>query len=97
MGRAPPGMDLAMRAAFEAARMACGLATIQPPRCHAWVMAEPEAESERVTVPREEFDQLLAVATMYVGAFTEDEMMTLPEKFAFQEVEAILGKYGKRY
>ena len=48
-------------------------------------------------MPRHEFDQLLAVATLYVGAFTEDEMMTLPEKFAFQEVEAILGKYGKRY
>ncbi len=54
-------------------------------------------EPETVTVPREEFDQLLAVATMYVGAFTEDERMTLPEKLRFQEVEAILEKHGKRY
>ena len=48
-------------------------------------------------MPRHEFDQLLAVATLYVGAFTEDEMMTLPEKLRFQEVEAILEKHGKRY
>ena len=58
-------------------------------------MAEPDAEL--VTLPRYELDQLLAVATMYIGAFTDDELMTLPQKMAFQEVEAVVEKYGKRY
>lgn len=52
--------------------------------------------TESVPVPRYELDQLLAVATMYVDSFQEDELMTLPEKLALQEVEAILAKYGRR-
>ena len=44
-----------------------------------------------------EFEQLLAVATLYVEAFKEDEMMTLPEKMRLQEIEAILERHGKRY
>lgn len=57
-----------------------------------------EGESKTVygiTMP--EIETLLAVATLYVNAFTEDEMMTLPEKLRFQEVEDILRKHGKRY
>jgi hypothetical protein len=54
-------------------------------------MADP------VTVDRTELDCLLAVATLYVNAFTEDELMTLPEKMRLQEVEDVLAKHGKRY
>lgn len=54
-------------------------------------------EPENVAIPRYELDQLLAVATMYVDAFSPDEMMTLPEKLALQDVEAILERYGRRY
>lgn len=54
-------------------------------------------DSEPVTIPRHVLDQLLAVATMYVDAFDEDELMTLPEKLALQYVEAILDRYGRRY
>jgi hypothetical protein len=56
-------------------------------------MASP---GEQVTIPAAHLDALLAVATLYVDAFTEDEMMTLPEKLRLQEVEAILDQYGKR-
>jgi hypothetical protein len=54
-------------------------------------------EAEQVTVDRTEWDALLAVGTLYVNAFTEEEMMTLPEKLRLQEVEAILDKHGRRY
>ena len=54
-------------------------------------------DAEPVTINRADLDHLLAVATMYVKAFGEDEMMTLPEKFALQEVEAVLVRYGRRY
>ena len=61
-------------------------------------MDEPTTETaELVTIPQYELDQLLAVATMYVDAFAPDEMLTLPGKLALQEVESILGKYGRRY
>ncbi len=54
-------------------------------------------EAGQVTVDSTEWGALLAVATLYVNAFTEDEMMTLPEKLRLQEVEAILDKHGRRY
>lgn len=59
--------------------------------------ANEDAVPEAVTIPRHDFDRLLAVATLYVSAFGEDEMMTLPEKLSLQEVEAVLEKYGRRY
>jgi len=59
-------------------------------------MAEPTVD-EQVTIPEADLGQLLAVATLYVSAFSEDEMMTLPEKLRLQEVEAILERYGRRY
>lgn len=52
---------------------------------------------DQVTIDRYELDRLLHVATLYVDAFTEDEMMTLPEKLSLQEVEAILDRHGRRY
>ena len=59
--------------------------------------ADETVAPETVTVPRYDFDQLLAVATRYASAFAEVEMMTLPEKLRLQEVEAILERHGKRY
>jgi len=64
------------------------------------VMAQQADEAvapETVTIPRYDFDHLLAVATLYAEAFGEDEMMTLPGKLRLQEVEAILERHGKRY
>jgi hypothetical protein len=58
----------------------------------------PASEApESVTLPRHEFDTLLAVATMYIDAFAPDEMMTLPAKLMLQDVEAIVERYGRRY
>ena len=56
-----------------------------------------ELAPEQVTITRYELDRLLAVATLYEAAFTPDELMTLPQKLALQEVEGILEKYGRRY
>jgi hypothetical protein len=53
--------------------------------------------AEQVTIPRYDLDVLLAVATMYVKAFSDNEMMTLPERMRLQEVEALVGHYGERY
>lgn len=50
-----------------------------------------------VTISQYEMDLLLAIATMYLEAFTGDELMTLPGKLLLQDVEDILAVYGKRY
>ena len=62
-------------------------------RCHAGVVDE----QPQITVSRTEWDALLAVATQYVDAFADGEMMTLPERMRLQEVEDILAAHGKRY
>jgi hypothetical protein len=54
-------------------------------------------DKESVTIPRYDLDVLLAVATLYVNAFGDDEMMTLPEKLRLQEVEDVVKRYGERY
>ena len=51
----------------------------------------------QVTIDRADLDQLLAVATLYIGAFREDETMTLPERMRLQMVEDVVEKLGKRY
>ncbi len=56
-----------------------------------------EAAPEEVTVPRAELEALLAVATLYAEAFSEDEMMALPQLMRLQEVDRILERHGKRY
>jgi hypothetical protein len=60
-------------------------------------MSEPEDSLPQVTIPQYHLDQLLAVATLYIEAFAEDEMMTLPGKMLLQEIEDIVALYGKRY
>lgn len=47
----------------------------------------------RYTLTDAEIGQLLAVARLYVAAFTDDdEMMTLPERMRLQEIEDILNR-----
>ena len=54
--------------------------------------------ADQVTIERAEWEALLAVATLYVGAFGDpEETMTLPERMRLQEIEDILAKHGKRY
>lgn len=43
-----------------------------------------------------EVEALLSVATLYVDSFKDDESMSLPELMRFQEVEAIVDRYGRR-
>lgn len=53
---------------------------------------------EFMDLTQHETDVLLAVATLYVDAFDdENEMMTLPERMSLQEVEKILDRHGRRY
>lgn len=52
---------------------------------------------ERADISREDLDHLLAVATLYVTAFSDDEKMTLPEKMRLQAVEEVLERHGRRY
>ena len=58
---------------------------------------EDRARLENVSVPRGDLDCLLAVATLYLTSFTDDEMMTLPEKMRLQDVEDVVHRYGRRY
>lgn len=60
-------------------------------------MSEPADDRPPVTIPQYQLDLLLAVATMYIEAFTDDELMTLPGKMLLQDVEEIVALYGKRY
>jgi hypothetical protein len=53
--------------------------------------------AETVTIPRADLDALLAVATLYIGAFRPGEPMTLPEKLALQDVEEVVERHGRRY
>ncbi len=53
--------------------------------------------SGQVTIDEADLGQLLAVATLYVSSFAEDEMMTLPEKLRLQMIEEILEKHGRGY
>ncbi len=55
------------------------------------LVAEPRVVAEP------EIDALLAVATLYVDAFKDDEAMTLPERMRLQEIEDILDRHGRRY
>jgi hypothetical protein len=44
-----------------------------------------------------EIEALLAVATLYVDSFKQDELMTLPERMRLQEIEDLLDRHGRRY
>lgn len=50
-----------------------------------------------VSLTSTEIEALLAVATLYVDSFAEDEAMSLPELQRLQEIEDILARHGRRY
>jgi hypothetical protein len=74
-----------------------GARAIPDPEAEVRRLAGERTGLENVTVPRRDLDCLLAVATMYVDSFAPDEMMTLPEKFALQDVEEVVERHGRRY
>jgi hypothetical protein len=74
-----------------------GWREIPDPEAEIRRLAAERDRMENVTVPRRDLDCLLAVATLYVDSFTPDEMMTLPEKFALQDVEEVVERHGRRY
>ena len=53
--------------------------------------------TQEIMALRYDLDQLLAVGTMYLEAFSPSELLTLPGKLALQEVEAVIGRRGRRY
>jgi hypothetical protein len=59
--------------------------------------AEISRQSETVELPRVDLDNLLAVATLYVNSFTDDDRLSLVERLRLQEVEQILDRLGRRY
>lgn len=56
-----------------------------------------EDNRDPVSVPAWELDLLLAVATMYVESFGYSDRMTLGERIRLRDVEAVVGKYGRKY
>jgi len=55
------------------------------------------ATDASVSMPQADLDTLLAVATMYIDAFSEAERMSLTERMRLQEVEDVVERHGRRY
>ena len=70
---------------------------IRDPAAEAERLAEARKAAEVVTIPRADFDALLAVATVYLAAFRDEEPMTLPERMRLKEVEEVVARHGRRY
>lgn len=52
---------------------------------------------EPVSIPARHLDQLLAVATLYLDAFSPSDHMSLAERMQLREVEEIVKRYGRRW
>ena len=74
-----------------------GFREIPDPEAEVRRLAGERAAQENVPVPRRDLDVLLAVATLYLTSFTDDELMTLPEKMQLQDVEDAVHRHGRRY
>jgi len=74
-----------------------GARAIPDPEAEVRRLAGERARLENASVPRRDLDVLLAVATLYIDAFSPDEMMTLPEKLRLQDVEEVVKRHGRRY
>lgn len=48
--------------------------------------------TDRSDLTDAEIGQLLELARMYVAAFSDDEMLTLPERMRLQEIEDIVNR-----
>ena len=57
----------------------------------------PIHKSDLTVIPTPDLTCLLAVATLYLESFAQDELMTLPERLRLQEVEDVLKRHGRRY
>ena len=74
-----------------------GWREIPDPEAEVRRLVGERASLETVPLPRRDLDVLLAVATLYLTAFTDDELMTLPEKLRLQDVEDVVHRHGRRY
>ena len=74
-----------------------GAREIPDPEAEVRRLAGERAQATHVSLPRRDLDVLLAVATLYLTSFTDDELMTLPEKFRYQDVEDVVHRHGRRY
>lgn len=74
-----------------------GAREIPHPEAEVRRLAGERAAAENVSLPRRDLDVLLAVATLYLTSFTDDELMTLPEKMRYQDVEDVVHRHGRRY
>ena len=74
-----------------------GFREIPDPEAEVRRLAGERAGAAHVSLPRRDLDVLLAVATLYLASFTDDELMTLPEKFRYQDVEDVVHRHGRRY
>jgi hypothetical protein len=74
-----------------------GYREIPDPQAEIRRLADERARLETVAVRRFDLDCLLAVATLYLTSFTDDELMTLPEKFRHQDVEDVVHRHARRY
>ena len=74
-----------------------GARPIPDPEAEVRRLAAERAAQENVSVSRADLDALLAVATLYIDAFTPDEAMTLPGKLMLQDVEDVVKRHGRRY
>jgi len=74
-----------------------GFREIPDPEAEIRRLAAERAALETVQLPRHDFEVLLAVATLYLDSFIDREPMTLPEKFALQDVEEVVKRHGRRY
>ena len=74
-----------------------GWREIPDPEAEIRRLAGERAALETVPLPRRDLDVLLAAATLYLDSFTDGELMTLPEKFAHQDVEDVVNRHGRRY
>ena len=74
-----------------------GARAIPDPEAEVRRLAGERGEVANVSLPRRDLDVLLAVATLYADSFAPGEMMTLPEKFALQDVEDVVKRHGRRY
>ena len=72
-----------------------GWRAIPDPEAEIRRLAGERAALETVPLPRRDLDVLLEVATLYLNAFTDDELMTLPEKLRLQDVEDVVKRHGR--
>lgn len=60
-------------------------------------MEHDRRRGEEIGSLERDLDVLLAVATLYLDAFRDDEAVALPEKMRLQDVEDVVQRRGRRY